>query len=65
MEELTKHWRSLSLSEKEGSSLRLKSDQAITEHGIGVIFLTKRPLNIDAIANTFTPSLEIQVEIQG
>ena len=55
MEDLTKHWSSLSLSELEGPGLRLRSDQAITEHGIVARFLTKRPLNIEAIANTFTP----------
>ena len=55
MDDLTKHWSSLSLSEVEGQGLHLRSDQAITEHGIVARFLTKRPLNIEAIANTFTP----------
>ena len=55
MEDLTKHWSSLSLSEIEGPGLCLRSDQATTEHGIVARFLTKRPLNIEAIANTFTP----------
>ena len=55
MEDITKHWSSLSLSEKEGSGLRLRKEQAIAEFAIAARFLTKRPLNIEAIANTFTP----------
>ena len=55
MEDLTKHWSSLSLSDREGPGLCLKSEQAITEYGIVARFLTKCPLNIDAIATTFTP----------
>ena len=55
MEDLTKHWKSLSLSDREGPGLCLKKEQATSEHAITARFLTKRPLNIDAIANTFTP----------
>ncbi|KAL0011141.1 hypothetical protein SO802_006249 [Lithocarpus litseifolius] len=55
MEEITKHWSMLSLSEKEGSGLHLRKEQAIAEYAIAARFLTKRPLNIEAIANTFTP----------
>ncbi|XP_065624928.1 uncharacterized protein LOC136065537 [Quercus suber] len=55
MENLTKHWKSLSLSNREGPGICLKKEQAISEHAIAARFLTKRPLNIDAIANTFTP----------
>lgn len=55
MEEITKLWSSRSLSEKEGSGLRLSKDQAITEFAIVARFLSKRPLNIKAIANTITP----------
>ena len=55
MEDLTKHWSSLSLSEIEGPSLCLRSDQATNEYGIIARFLTKHPLNIEAIANTFNP----------
>ena len=55
MEDLTKHWSSLSLSEIEGPGLCLRSDQATDEFGILARFLTKRPLNIEAIANTFNP----------
>ena len=55
MEDLTKHWSSLSLSEIEGPGLCLRSDQVTDEYGIIARFLTKRPLNIEAIANTFNP----------
>ena len=55
MDDLTKHWSSLSLSDREGSSLKLKKEQAVNEYIIAARFLTKRPLNIDAIARTFSP----------
>lgn len=55
MEDITNHWNSLSLSEREGSGLRLKKEQALSEFAIAARFLTKCPLNIEAIANTFTP----------
>lgn len=56
MEDLAKHWGSLSLSKREGLGLCLKSKQAVNEFSIVVRFLTKRPLNLKAIAITFTPS---------
>lgn len=55
MEDLAKHWSSLSLSKREGLGLYLKSKQAVNEFSIVVRFLTKRPLNLKAIAITFTP----------
>ena len=55
MEALSKQWKSLTLSEREGSGLCLKKEQASSEFSIAARFLTKRPLNIDAIAKTFTP----------
>ena len=54
-DELTKHRSSLSLSDREGPGLRLRKEQAIIEHTIATRFLTKCPLNIDAISRTFTP----------
>ena len=54
MEELTKNWNNLTLSECEGSNFRIE-DQAKTEFILAAKFLTKRALNIDAIAKTFTP----------
>ena len=55
MEDLTKSWSCLTLSENEGSGLRLTEEQVEPEHILAVKFLTKRALNIDAIAKTFTP----------
>ena len=48
MEALSKQWKSF-------SGLCLKKEQASSEFSIAARFLTKRPLNIDAIAKTFTP----------
>ena len=55
MEALSKQWKSLTLSKREGYGLCLKKEQASSEISIAARFLTKRPLNIDAIAKTFTP----------
>ena len=55
MEDLSKQWKSLSLSDKEGQGLTLNSDQATKEFSMVARFLTKRPINLDAIANTFNP----------
>ena len=55
MEELTKTWNSLTRSEYEGSNFRIKEEQAKREFILAAKFLTKRALNIDAIAKTFTP----------
>ena len=55
MEDITKNWNNLTLSECEGSNFRIKEEQAKTEFILAAKFLTKRALNIDAIAKTFTP----------
>ena len=55
MDDLTKHWSSLSLSDREGTGLRLKKEQAANDFTIAAKFFTKRALNIDAIARTFSP----------
>ena len=55
MEKLTKTWNGLTLSECEGSNFHIKEEHAKTEFILAAKFLTKRVLNIDAIAKTFTP----------
>ena len=55
MEELTKSWSCLTLSDREGSDLRITDEEAITEFVLAAKFLTKRALNIDTIAKNFTP----------
>ena len=55
MEELTKSWSCLTLLECEGSNFCIKEEQVATEFILATKFLTKRALNIDAIAKTFTP----------
>ena len=50
MEELTKNWNNLTLSECEGSNFHIKEEHAKTEFILAAKFLTKRALNIDAIA---------------
>ena len=55
MDELTKQWKGLSLSQWEGPKFRMRSDLATTEYIIVAKFLTKRTLNMDAIAATFQP----------
>ena len=55
MDELTKKWNGLSLSQREGPKFQMRSDLATTEYIIAAKFLTKRALNMDAIAATFQP----------
>ena len=55
MEDLTKSWSCLTLSDQEGSGLRLTEDEAAPEFTLTAKCLTKRALNIEAIANTFNP----------
>ncbi|KAL0000877.1 hypothetical protein SO802_014658 [Lithocarpus litseifolius] len=55
MEDLTKSWGCLTLSDVEGSNLKITEDEAVTEHVLATKFLTKRALNIEAIAKTFSP----------
>ena len=55
MEDLTKQWNGLTISHREGPKFRLHNDMATFVFIIAAKFLTKRALNINAIAATFTP----------
>ncbi|XP_030963782.1 uncharacterized protein LOC115984941 [Quercus lobata] len=55
MEDLTTSWNHLSLSEKEGPGCCLTSELKCQEYIIAAKFLTKRTMNMDAIAQTFNP----------
>ena len=55
MEDLTRQWNGLSLTQQEEPKFQLKNDLATTEYIIVVKFLTERALNIEAIAATFKP----------
>lgn len=55
IDDLTEHWKNLSLSKREGPGLSLKEEQAVTKFILAVKFLTKQALNFEAIANTFQP----------
>ena len=55
MDDLTKQWNCLSLSEREGDDLCIKKDRQSKEHIIAALFLTRRALNMEAVARTFKP----------
>ena len=55
MEELTKSWSCLTLSDVEGSQVSIIEEEAVFEFVLAVKFLTKRALNVEVIAKTFTP----------
>ncbi|KAK9983400.1 hypothetical protein SO802_032925 [Lithocarpus litseifolius] len=55
IDDLTTNWNRLTLSNKEGPGCSLDEELSSSEFCIAIKFLTKRPLNIDAIAKTFTP----------
>lgn len=55
MDELTKTWSKLNLSACEGSNVRLTEKQADSVWVLAAKFLTRRALNLEAIARTFSP----------
>ena len=55
MDDLTTNWNQLALSDKEGPRFSLDEELSSPEFTIATKFLTKRALNIDAIAKNFTP----------
>lgn len=50
-----KHWRNLSLNEREGGKLAVKKDRATQEFTLVAKFLTKQVLNTEAIVRTSSP----------
>ena len=57
MDDLAQSWNRLTLSDREGPGCCLTGEDTIKEYSIAAKFLTKRALNVDVIARTFTPLL--------
>ena len=55
MDELANSWNRLTLSEREGPGCSLTHEETVKEFSIAAKFLTRRALNVDVIAKTFTP----------
>lgn len=55
MDDLTQSWRILNLSDREGPGCCLTTEESVKNFSIAAKFLTKRVINIDIIARTFTP----------
>ena len=55
MEDITKGWNPLSLSKREGDHFQLKKKHHWQDFSIFAKFLTKRALNLEAVARTFKP----------
>ena len=55
MENLTKHWQSLSLNAREGDELGLDEELLTKNFTMAAKFLTKRALNVEVVTKTFSP----------
>ena len=55
MEELAKSWSYLTLSNVEGFHVSITEEEAVSDFVLAAKFLTKRALNVEAIAKNFTP----------
>ena len=55
MEDLAQSWMRLSLKEREGPGCRLTIDESVKQFSIVVRFTTRRAINVNSIARTFTP----------
>ena len=55
MEDITRTWSKLSLSNREGKNVVLRFKKHSQEFVLAAKFLTKRFLKIDAVARTFNP----------
>ena len=55
MDELAQSWNRLTLSDREGSGCCLLDDKKVEKFSIAAKFLTRRAINMEIIAKTFTP----------
>ena len=55
MDDLTKQWSVLTISQREGPKVRLQDDMVAPVSILATKFLTKRALNPEAVAATFMP----------
>ena len=55
MEDLSKQWTRLSLSEGEGDRITIGKDRCSQKNIIMAKFLTRRLLNVDVVGRTFKP----------
>ena len=55
MDDLTISWKNLSLSDKLGKKLALVKNKKRVEFVLAAKFLTKRNVNVDAVAKTLRP----------
>ena len=55
MENLTKHWQTLSLNAREGDELGLDEELSTKNFTMAVKILTKQALNVVAVTKTFSP----------
>ena len=55
MEDLTRDWKKLSLTEKEGDKLDLSKNKKTQVFVLAAKFFTRRSLNVEVVAKTFRP----------
>ena len=55
MEEISKRWKKLSLTDIEGDKFDLSKEKKIPEFVLVGKFFTRRAINIEALAKTFRP----------
>ena len=55
MDDLAQSWNRLTLSDREGPSCCLLDDEKAENFSIAAKFLTRRAINMEIIAKTFTP----------
>lgn len=55
MEDLALRWKKLSFSEVEGKKHDLTKEKKTSEYVLAAKFLTRRLINVEAVARTFRP----------